>query len=194
MFSRNVLMIEDGKCLALKENGLVCGYNKAARHVDRSLLLSSASWNGSGRKETLVQKERTSKWWDRDGEHSHSLMPATHSKHIPGPFDAVSDRAPAWKRRREEPSQARNRKPSSLCGPARVTLSPNLTWFGDADACLALFFIKLHGGKNGEILMIENGAFRTSVQKQTITKRHRPPTGKSVCVCWLLSSKGAHKK
>lgn len=96
---------------------------------------------------------------------------ATHSKHIPGPFDAVSDRAPVWKNRREEPSRARNRKPSSLCGPARVTLSPNLTWFGDTDACLAVFFfIKLHGGENGEILMTENGAFRASVQKQTFKK------------------------
>lgn len=35
VFSRNVLMIEDGKCWALKENGLV-GYNKAARRVDTS--------------------------------------------------------------------------------------------------------------------------------------------------------------
>lgn len=32
------------------------------------------------------------------------------------------------------------------------------------------FFIKLHGGENGEILMTENGAFRASVQKQTFKK------------------------
>lgn len=45
----------------------------------------------------------------------------------------------SMEKKREEPSHPRNRKPSSLCGPARVTLLPNLTWFEEADARLVLF-------------------------------------------------------
>lgn len=69
---------------------------------------------------------------ERDGEEQPSLMCSTHSKHIPGPFDATSDRAPACKRRKEEPSQAFNRKLSCLCGRARVALSTSLRCFRDA--------------------------------------------------------------
>lgn len=69
---------------------------------------------------------------ESDGGEWRPLMCSAHSKHIPGPFDAASDGAPACKGRKEEPSRAFNRKLSSLCGGARVALSPHLGRFRDA--------------------------------------------------------------